>query len=52
VVCGAPSSQRCVNNGFFGVKTVISSGDASERIVKAMDELRDFVSKVYNNTVK
>jgi hypothetical protein len=32
--------------------SVLSSGDANERIVKAMDELQDFVSKAYKNTLK
>jgi hypothetical protein len=30
----------------------ISSSDADERIVEVMDELQNFVSKVYKNTLK
>jgi hypothetical protein len=31
---------------------VLSSSDVNERIVKAVDEIQDFVSKVYKNTMK
>jgi hypothetical protein len=31
---------------------IVSLSDANIRIVKAMDELQDFISKVCNNTLK
>jgi hypothetical protein len=32
--------------------TVINSGDADEKIVKAMDDIQDFVSKIYRQFLK
>jgi hypothetical protein len=32
--------------------TVISASDADERIVKAMDDIQDFVSKIYRQSLK
>jgi hypothetical protein len=47
----ASSLQKQVN-GFVCVRLCLSSGDGYERIVKVMDELQEFVSKVYKNTLK
>jgi hypothetical protein len=32
--------------------TVISASDADEKIVKAMDDIEDFVSKIYRQSLK
>jgi hypothetical protein len=32
--------------------TVISASDANEKIVKAMDDIQDFVSKIYRQSLK
>jgi hypothetical protein len=51
-VSGALRSQRCIN-GFVRIRfCVTSSSDADEGNVNAVDELQDFVSKVYKNTLK
>jgi hypothetical protein len=34
------------------LNSVVSAGDADDRIMKAMDELHDFTSKVYKNSLK
>jgi hypothetical protein len=32
--------------------SVVNVSDADDRLIKAMDELQDFVSKVYKNSFK
>jgi hypothetical protein len=40
------------SGGNIQVNTVISSSGADEKIVKAMDKIQDFVSKIYKNSLK
>jgi hypothetical protein len=32
--------------------TILSASDANEKIVKAMDDIKDFVSKIYRQFLK
>jgi hypothetical protein len=40
------SSERCLYND-VSVGSVISASDANEKIVKTMDDIQDFFSKIY-----